>query len=370
MDRVAERGSRGVHRVAAAMGALTLATAVEVVATAQDHGQQPIQLTYRVTEGCPDEASFLARVRSLTTKAQLAPPGTGAEEGRAFAVDIDAGHPASGRLSVGDADHPEGTRRVQAETCAEVADALALVVALAIDPRAAPPPSIPPSPADGGFPPLAETAVSPPIRSAVTSPSAGANPPPAARSLAQESIPPATRGTSTRGVLLGGLDAAIDVGVSPVMLFGLSPYVGWEAKSAALFAPSLRLAFHRAQSGTVAVPDGAATFTWTAGRLDACPLARTLTTVRLTACTRIEAGALEVSGGAVVAARTALRVWLAAGALARAEWTLFDPLFLNLEASASVRLTNDRFVFLPNTTVYQVPLVGVGAGTGLGAHFL
>jgi hypothetical protein len=63
-------------------------------------------------------------------------------------------------------------------------------------------------------------------------------------------------------------------------------------------------------------------------------------------------------------------LWLSAGALARSEWTFFEPLFLNVEAGGNVRATNDRFYFLPDTTVYQVPWLGLSAAGGIGAHFL
>ena len=71
-----------------------------------------------------------------------------------------------------------------------------------------------------------------------------------------------------------------------------------------------------------------------------------------------------------MAARTRLRPWVAAGPVARAEWSFVWAVFLDAEIGALFRVTDDRFVFLPSTLVYEVPLVGVSVGLGLGAHFL
>jgi hypothetical protein len=333
--------------------------------------EEAIRLSYFASEGCPDQAAFIARVRVRTTKAQLVPAGTGAGEGRAFDVEVDAGHPAYGRLTVGNPEHPEGTRRVQAETCEDVVDALALMVALAIDPRvpASAATSSPPTP-EAGPPSVAEATVPPPVAPAVTGPRLDPN----RTSVARAALEDSPRGRSSDGnaqhVLMAGLDATLDVGVSPVTLVGLSASVGWQSRGAAPFSPALRAALDRAQSATLSLPKGTAAFTWTVGRLDACPVAGVLHSFRITACARIEVGMLDVAGGDIVGAQTKHRLWLSSGAFARGEWTFFEPLFLNVEAGANVRVTNDRFYFLPDTTVYQVPLVGLSAAGGLGAHFL
>jgi hypothetical protein len=357
---------RARARLRSFLAALVFTCTPASAASAQEDGGT-IQFNYRASDGCPDRASFVARVRARTTRAQLANPGTGPREGSAFDVEVDAGHPAYGRVIVGDPHRPDGTRRVQADTCDEVADALALVVALAIDPS----PPLPPLALVDGGPPAPEAAVSPAVAPPVPSPSVELDPTPPGRGAIEELRP---RSSPARhappAVLSAGLDAAVDVGVSPAMLVGLSVYAGWTSRSTTLFSPSLRLALDRAQSGTLSAPGGTAAFTWSVGRLDACPVARVSHGLRVTACARVEAGALEVSGGNIVAPMTKTRFWLATGALARGQWTFFEPLFLNIEAGADLRATSDRFYFFPDTTVYRVPWVGVSAAAGLGAYFL
>jgi hypothetical protein len=355
---------RACARVRSFLAALVFACTVASAASAQEEGA--IQFNYRSSDGCPDRTTFIARVRARTTRAEFTNPGTGAREGSVFDVEVDAGPPAYGRVTVGDPHRPDGTRRVQADTCDEVVDALALVVALAIDPS---PPSAPLAPVDGG-PPAPEAAVSLPVAPPVPSPPVEARATPTARGATEESRPPSAPARHTPPVgLSAGLDAAADVGVAPATLVGLSVYAGWQSTSTTLVSPAFRLAFDRAQSGTLSAPGGTAAFTWTVGRLDACPFARGSHGLRVRACARVESGALEVAGGDIVAAQTKTRFWLATGALARGQWTFFEPLFLNVEAGANVRATSDRFFYLPNTTVYRVSWVGASAAAGLGAYF-
>ena len=61
--------------------------------------------------------------------------------------------------------------------------------------------------------------------------------------------------------------------------------------------------------------------------------------------------------------------WLAIGPLAQAQWVFLEPLSLEVAAGPTFRLVDERFYFKPNTTAYQVALIGVDAEIGLGVHF-
>jgi hypothetical protein len=173
------------------------------------------------------------------------------------------------------------------------------------------------------------------------------------------------------GGVFGGADLALAADVVPRLLVAGSPYIGWRATGERLLAPSFRLAFVRAGTGTVPLAGGTATFTWTVGRLDGCPTAWPHGPVRVNECVRVEAGTLEVAAGMdVPAPLTALRPWVSVGPLARAEWAFFPPVFVDLEGGALVRLTQDRFSFFPGMkTGFLVPSVGAIAGVGVGALF-
>jgi hypothetical protein len=296
---------------------------------------EPIRLAYRAPPGCPDEAAFVARVRARTTKVRLAWAG---EAARAFTVAVEKTPAPLGRVIVENRDHSEATRQVQADTCADVVDALALVVALAVDPMAM-------SPTEAASPQAPPAAPSPSARQPAHLPGDGG--------------------------VFGGVDVALASDVEPRIVVAGSPYVGWRATGARLFAPSLRLAFILATTGMIPLTGGTAAFTWTVGRLDGCPIAWPRGALRVAECMRLEAGALEAAAGTEVSGpRTVLRAWVAAGALARAEWSFFPPVFVDIEAGALVRVTQDRFYFSPgNTPAFDVPPLGATAGVGVGVLF-
>jgi hypothetical protein len=95
--------------------------------------QQPVRITYLAEGACPGERSFRQDVESRTLLARQ-PAG---QETRQFIVMVkDQGRQSLGRLVIGNQHGSVVTREVTGESCAEVASALALITALAIDPQA------------------------------------------------------------------------------------------------------------------------------------------------------------------------------------------------------------------------------------------
>jgi hypothetical protein len=312
-------------------------------ALAQEVGKEPIRLEYRASEGCPDVETFVARVRARTSRVRVALPG---EAARTFAIVLVDGSPASGEVGVVDGEHPESARRVQGATCSEVADALALIVGLAVNPRttaAAPADEVYDRGVPGTVPPPSSSQVERPERRSARLPAAGS--------------------------VFAGADFTVTSGLAPDARVGGSPYVGWQAREDSLVAPEVRLAVVRSVSAVPAGSSGTASFDWTAGRLDGCPIAWRRATLRLRPCARIEVGSVGVATVNVPAPRSLLRGWFAAGPLIRAQWNVIDTLFADAELALLLRATNDRFVVLPDSTVYQVPVLGLTAGLGVGALF-
>jgi hypothetical protein len=312
------------------------------VAAAED-GVEPIRLEYRASGDCPSEAEFIARVRARTSRIR---PAWSEEPARTFSVALDAGPPPAGRLQIAVHDKLGGKRSVQADRCSDVADALALMVALAVDPQADARPSV------------ASSAAAEPAR---------AEPAPVTTDAPAHRAAP--RYEAAR--FSAGLDFVLATAVAPSAVLGGSAYVGFRTRSEGWFDPSLRLAFAIAGGPAIDVPAGGrASFLWTTGRADACAITWPHAPLRLTACARLEAGALRVAGSAIVGGKSATRPWVAAGPLLRAEWPVTGPLFMDADASLLFRAVEDRFYFLPDRTVYQVPLAGLGVGIGLGWRFL
>lgn len=291
---------------------------------------EPIRLTYSAPPECPDEADFVGRTHAMSARLRAATP---AEAARVFEVRLDGGIPSTGRITIRGADQAiVGTRSVEGDTCADVAEAIALVIALAVDPRASPPERPLPS----------------------VAPALGSD----------------NRDARSQRAFAGA-DAAVVSGVGPTALFAVSPFVGWRAHGSFPFDPSVRLAFLRATTGSFQAPvHASASFTLTVGRLDACPATVRYAFIRGTACVRVEAGALEAAGGNIAGARSTVRPWLAAGPVARAEVWPIAPLFVDVEAGALFRVYNDRFAFEPDIPLYEVPVVGFFMGAGAGVNFL
>jgi len=339
---------------------------------------EPIRLDYHATPGCPDREAFEARVRARTTRARFV---TGEGMTRTFVVGLQGGATPSGRFTVNRGPGIEGSREVRADSCADVADALSLFVALAVDPSALMGPT---TAASGSATPVASASASASAApSAAPSASASASvtappdapsppsplqidPPPDPVAVDVPSIPSRPQ----RHTFFLGADFAMATGVSPDALLGFSPVLGWRSSSRTVLAPEVRLGFLRAASGTIVASPGEASFTWTVGRADGCVLSWPPGLARLQACARVEAGALDAAGTQIVAARSSTRGWFAAGPLARGEWDLLAPLFLEAEVAAMVHVTADSFFFEPHTPIYQVPLLGLDASAGLGVHFL
>jgi hypothetical protein len=343
--------------------------------------EEPIRLDYRAGPGCLDEDSFVALVRARTPRVRLIDDGGRA---RTFQVRLAATARPSGSVTVVDGVRTEGTRTVDADTCAEVADELSLIVALALDPHATTPSTPPPAsaapptaaPGDAGAPSvsLAPAPSAPPPPTDPSPPTPTASGTRALSGKATEALAPAVESGSAPAPLglhfFAGVDLAVASGVAPTTIVGGAPYIGWRSTGASRIGLSVRAAFLRIGTGALATPGGTADFTWTVGRVDACGLLWPDRAFRPGGCARVEAGALDGSGHQIVGAQSQLSPWVTGGALARVEWTFLGMLLLDVEAGPTFRLNSDRFYFFPNTTVYQVPTVGLDAEAGLGVHFL
>jgi hypothetical protein len=292
--------------------------------------REAIRLEYRASHPCPDRSAFIAEVRSRTDRLREAAPG---ESARALVVTLEA-LPAetSGRLSTAEMDGAQSERAIRGATCADVASALALIVALAIDPEAstAPRPT-PPLPQ-----PLREVAPARPTS-------------------------PVSVGTAWQFGALASLRSAI----APDLMPALGGYVKLEAGHA---GPSAQLGVEHGRR-TARVAEGGGEIAWTAAQLDGCPLGLALAErIALWPCVAIEAGALSVSGIDTPNPESVLRPWLALGPLMRLGFRPFPWLAIEPAAGVKFPLFRGRYYLRPSTTVHEVPLVEFHAGVALGVR--
>jgi len=361
--------SRGPS-VGACLGVLAV-LAVASVAGAQQEPPEPLAVAYEAPDGCPSSDAFFREITARTTRARVARPG---ERARVMHVVVTRrGEEHVGRLWIEDAKASSTARSVSGKTCGEVVGALALVGALAVDPRASTAPVVVAAPdgadvAGGSGPASAEKAVPPaPAREAAATKRDGES----ARERDQPATsPPSTSpGSSRRSRVEVGAQAemAVVAGVVPSgRIFGdlsVGPREG-------VFAPSVRLAFARSLEVDRSAAIGGATLRWTAATVDLCPvrliLARPLA---FRPCAGAGAGVLEASGTGFAGAVSRSRPWVTLSALGRLVWEPLAWLDIDLEAGAIAPLFRESFFFAPSVAVYEAPVAAFLGRAGFGVRF-
>jgi hypothetical protein len=325
-----------VKRLALAAGLVT------VVAVRHASAQAPIEdvrIVYRAPDACPSEAWALRRIEGRTDRFRRV---TGDASVRTFTIDItEAGPRFAGILSITEPGPPARTtsRRIEAPLCAEVADGLALIAALTIDPRAkleAPPEEPPPeAPAEPKPPPSQPT---PPP----------AKPPPA------KPQPLARAPERARPYLRLGAGFAAVSGIAPDALYGGQWLVEGGLGNKAWFSPALRLTARHVRRDGLDFDQGTAHFRHTAAALDVCPLRAPIETLELRPCLTAELGSLSAEGTNNDRPESHHRAWAALGALARIGLD-FPGIGLELGFGAEAPLRRDRFRF--DTQIGEVKAV-------------
>ncbi|MEO8904299.1 MAG: hypothetical protein ABI488_18210 [Polyangiaceae bacterium] len=296
-------------------------------ANAQGQGQHRFALDYQGTFSCPSEGELLAEVLRRAPSAQNAPDGPYEVQARLRVT-------ADGQRQRGviDIDSREGSthREIEATECAEVVRALALILAMAIEPDAGAPAAAP-----------ASATRLQPLEA----------PPPLARLTSR---PPAPR---LRWAAGGGVGLAGGVAPSPSLSEGLFFELG-RGRDAGLSA-NVRLAGVHAH-GTATARAGSADFELFGLRLASCPY-RLGTRVSLSGCVSFDWGRLQGRGSHTLSERSASAAWLGPGGFVDAEVQALPWLRLQLELGALLPLARDSFYFGPDETVHRIPnLAGYG----------
>jgi hypothetical protein len=340
--------------------AFAAAVALAPAPAAAEDAAEPIRVAFHASEGCPDEAAFTGEITARTAKARPARPG---EAARTFTVDVEvSARRVRGTLAIEEPHGESAAREIAGDTCAEVVSALALIAALAIDPKAstAPkPPPPPPRPPEHLPPP-------PPPPPYAPLPWWG----PVATPLPAH--PVAGEGSRWRWSwsFHGGAASALAPGLVPVIA------VNAEALRVrdSVVSPAVRLSMRVADTGYLASGMEAAHFRWAAGRLEGCPVRLPLiTSLTLTPCALLDAGVLQADGIGAAFSLAHTRPWAAPGLVGRLAWDLSSavsaPILLEAEGGVTFPLVRDTFAFFPEGTFHAVPAAGGFFGGGLGVYF-
>jgi hypothetical protein len=349
---------------------------------------EAIRLTYDAYAGCPSEAQFVGDVTARTDRARR----VGADEpARAFDVRVRAEDGESrGVLQITSLDGTVSLRDVTGETCAAVVSALALMTALAIDPRAAtaidPPATTGATPQIRSAPDASNVPIEPPARgpsrggtpSGGSTPRAASAPPPGAsdatESETESDSDEPTSPTSRRMRWAVGVDGQTLAGFVPNWGLGGGVFADLASEGSGVFAPSLRASAFAVATNAPFTAGVGSLITWLYARIEACPIRLPLAdSLAIRVCAALDAGILRSEGIRLANANTETRPWFAPGALGRAQWALPGDLWVELEGGLSVPLM--RYVFNyqdgPSNVVdvSKIRAAGAALDLGVGYHF-
>ena len=312
--------------------------------------QAPLQLDYGAENACPDRTTFSDLVEQRVTAAGnenvAAPPQR--IEVRLLADGSDF----IGRLELVRADGSHYQREVRGSSCAEVADALAFVLALTLTAKA-------------DTPPVAREPTQPPkpVEAAEVAPEPVVVPPRVPEKPVEK-----RRSAWSYGV---GVQLGARAGLTPKWALMEGAFLETRRESTGLFDFNLRAGIVRAPSVNYTDPNGTTNFSWWAVRVEGCPLRlRWFKPIDLLPCAGMHVGRTTAVGtptSGTPASENPPHTWLDALAALRLDLTVVR--WLSLQAQTELLIPFSRFQFAfenPETSVYQVPaLAGAGFVAGL-----
>jgi hypothetical protein len=297
------------------------------------------------------------------------------------AVEVAAPRTVAAHLSIVWPDGARSERHLSAPTCAETADAIALVVVLALDPAAAnhepPAPAArapaasprteptrsrerpaadapaPPSPAPAAEPAVAEPPASPPAAPSMVQ--AKVAPPPA-----EPSVPPVYRWD------VGGA-FRVASGPAPSLMPGLALVAGWERDTASVLTLRVELiAAHHARD--TATFDGTVRVMLDLIGVRLCPVRAGSESLRARLCASGAAGRAFAEGTDILVTRSRSRPFASVGGAASLAVSPRPRLEVTASVEPQVALIRDTYAFGANV-VYDVPAFALFAGVGAAMTF-
>jgi hypothetical protein len=327
-----------------------------------------LRFVYEAPAECPGAEAFAAAVRAQTKSATLTTGGAGTP-----GISVRIARKSSqlqGRLAIEEPGRDASVREVTATTCEEVVSALALMTALAIDADLEARPSAPPAaaPAAKDPPPTAQVP-SPAPKPKEQPPPKPAPPKSRAPQLTTPDIASQKASFTPRSRWELGAHAGAFGALAPNLAWGAVSFLDRSAWNTTGAAWSLRLGLAIAESPSVGLAEGSATFRWVVARASACPLAVASGPLTARPCIGIDAGTLRGlgSGDQIQRPLEQTRGWLAGTGLGRLQLHLGEGVYLELEGGFTLPFIRDRFVFVkPRRDIHAVPPLSGFTTAGLG----
>lgn len=309
--------------------AALLVTAVAMDARADDVVRFLVE--YHAPVECPDARVFTAGITGRTERARIAK----GDDAARVEVTIETARGNEGRVRITGKGREPVERSVRGASCGEIADALALITALAFDPDASseshPPPELPPAaPVEKRIP----------------------------------EVPPARPSPALAWAFEGALGAVVYEGSLPTPDLGVFAKVG-AGSEGALFAPKAFL-FARRVSGEVRRSEGSAEFSIFAVGVAGCPVRTPANgALSLRPCAGFELGALSAQGVGLLVEKRQTRLWSAPFVSLRGQWLFWGQFFAAAESGVRFPLQRQHYSFDSGEKVHDIP--GFSADLGLEA---
>jgi hypothetical protein len=301
----------------------------------------PRGLFYQAETSCPDRAAFAALVLERAPLADLEPTERRQADVQVALYAIDAQF--TGKLAIRRGEASLYTREMHGTTCGEVAPAIAFILALALN---------------GQNETVSDSSAAP------------ANPTPTIDVASGRG--PASENDGDWGWGLGA-SVGTRAGIAPSWSLIEQVAVEMRAVSAAMFAPTFRIAVLRAEPVTKDDGVGTTEFSWIAARAAGCPFRFRLgEDPVLIPCAGLDLGAIGAAGRPSTpqgrAADTS-SFWADVFGSLRLRFHVFGPVFGELETELVLPLTQYDFAFDPRTPIYGIPVVAAAGSAGLFVQF-
>ena len=316
--------------------------------------------------GCATSGALEQRVRRRSERVRFVDPGPGVRLARAELLRVEGGVRAT--LAWRTEGGRELVRELHAPNCQDALDALAVVLAVALDPDAelgidpvleASPDqgmkSVAPLPATGGSARVDEASKSdeskPERRGAkVDGGAAEAAAPDNDEAADPGSLPSDEPGADRlRLSPFAGLAGGLRSGPSPMLLPGLGFFVGFGLNWGLPDAGLARLGWSRHRRNELEVDGGTAAFELDTLRLDVCPLGLFTGAFAWYGCFGAELGVLEAEGETNASTRSRERPWRSIGGALLVALHPHPRLEIQWLAAIERPLVRDRFEFRPRT---------------------
>jgi hypothetical protein len=323
-----------------ALVALVLLTLSGVAQAAPDAPVIAVRLQLKAGD-CVSSAELIDRVHARSPRIQFV-EDVGAPTVRvSFAVSSSGSVASELELNAPGANLPQ--RRLVASSCADAADAVALIIAISLDPLSA----THARSADGEPPSTGDSATKRADAPASAPAPTPSTPPPKALSEQPRAAPPADRAAPAQRRFSAQLAAQTLLGPAPGVLPGIGIYATAALDREGLWSPALVLGFVHTWRKEIAEPGGKASFTLDAASVDACALRVQMAAFEGRACGSALLGRLASQGSATNEPASRARPFAVAGAATVLTIRLSASFELSARTAAGATLVRDSFKFSP-----------------------